>query len=387
MTSPLTQLRKFVAPEIIFGDGARHAAGNYVTTFGAEKVLLVSDPGVLLAGWVADIEAKLLEANIAVERFTAVSPNPRVDEIMAGAEIYRETGCKAIVAIGGGSPMDCAKGIGIVTAHGGHILDFEGVDTIRVPIPPLIFIPSTAGTSADISQFAIISDQQRRMKFSIISKAVVPDVSLIDPEVTMTMSPYLTACTGVDALVHAIEAFVSTGSGPLTDAHALEAMRLISSHLEALVANPTDGELRAQVMLGSMQAGLAFSNAILGAVHAMSHSLGGFLDLPHGLCNAMLLEHVVAYNYEAAPDRFKRVAEAVGIDCRGLSQQQVKKALFQYLVDLKHAVGLGGTLGIMGVSRSDVPFLTNHALGDPCILTNPRRSNSRDVAVVYEEAL
>ncbi|BBI54130.1 hypothetical protein HORIV_65510 [Vreelandella olivaria] len=280
MTSPLTQLRKFVAPEIIFGDGARHAAGNYVTTFGAEKVLLVSDPGVLLAGWVTDIEAKLLEANIAVERFTAVSPNPRVDEIMAGAEIYRETGCKAIVAIGGGSPMDCAKGIGIVTAHGGHILDFEGVDTIRVPIPPLIFIPSTAGTSADISQFAIISDQQRRMKFSIISKAVVPDVSLIDPEVTMTMSPYLTACTGVDALVHAIEAFVSTGSGPLTDTHALEAMRLISSHLEALVANPTDGELRAQVMLGSMQAGLAFSNAILGAVHAMSHSLGGFLDLP-----------------------------------------------------------------------------------------------------------
>ena len=145
--------------------------------------------------------------------------------------------------------------------------------------------------------------------------------------------------------MHAIEAFVSTGSGPLTDAHALEAMRLISSHLEALVANPADGELRAQVMLGSMQAGLAFSNAILGAVHAMSHSLGGFLDLPHGLCNAMLLEHVVAYNYEAAPDRFKRVAEAVGIDCRGLSQQQIKKALFQYLVDLKHAVGLGGTLG------------------------------------------
>ena len=152
---------------------------------------------MLLAGWVADIEAKLLEANIAVERFTAVSPNPRVDEIMAGAEVYRETGCKAIVAVGGGSPMDCAKGIGIVTAHGGHILDFEGVDTISVPIPPLIFIPSTAGTSADISQFAIISDQQRRMKFSIISKAVVPDVLLIDPEVTMTMSPYLTACTGV----------------------------------------------------------------------------------------------------------------------------------------------------------------------------------------------
>lgn len=383
----LTQLRKFVAPEIIFGDGARYAASNYVTTFGADKVLLVSDPGVVIAGWVADVEKTLLDAGIAVERFTAVSSNPRVAEIMAGAEHYRETGCKAIVAIGGGSPMDCAKGIGIVATHGGHILDFEGVDTIRVPIPPLIFIPSTAGTSADISQFAIISDQQRRMKFSIISKSVVPDVSLIDPQVTMTMSPYLTACTGIDALVHAIEAFVSTGSGPLTDTHALEAMRLISHHLEALVADPGNIELRTQVMLGSMQAGLAFSNAILGAVHAMSHSLGGFLDLPHGLCNAMLLEHVVAYNYDAAPERFKRVAEALSIDCRGLTQLQIKHVLFNYLSDLKRTVGLGGTLGNVGVSGSDVPFLTQHALGDPCILTNPRPSNSDDVAVVYKEAL
>ncbi|TVM05182.1 MAG: iron-containing alcohol dehydrogenase, partial [Halomonas sp.] len=184
-----------------------------------------------------------------------------------------------------------------------------------------------------------------------------------------------------------IEAFVSTGSGPLTDAHALEAMRLISQHLEALVADPGNGELRAQVMLGSMQAGLAFSNAILGAVHAMSHSLGGYLDLPHGLCNAMLLEHVVAYNYEAAPERFGRVAVTLGIECRGLTQQEIKQALFNYLSALKHNVGMGGTLGLVGVSGTDVPFLTHNALVDPCILTNPRRSNKDDVSSVYREAL
>jgi len=383
----LTSLRKFVAPEIIFGDGSRHLASNHIKSFGADAVLLVSDPGVMSAGWVRDVTSSLNEAGIAVTSFTNVSPNPRTEEVMAGAECYREAGCKAIVAVGGGSPMDCAKGIGIVVAHNNPITAFEGVDTLDLPIPPLVFIPSTAGTSADISQFAIISDQQRRMKFSIISKSVVPDVSLIDPEVTMTMSPYLTACTGIDALVHATEAFVSTGSGPLTDAHALEAMRLISQHLEALVGDPGNGELRTQVMLGSMQAGLAFSNAILGAVHAMSHSLGGYLDLPHGLCNAMLLEHVVAYNYDAAPDRFRRVAETLGVECRGLSQQQIKQALFNYLSALKHNVGMGGTLGLVGVSGTDVPFLTHNALVDPCILTNPRRSNKDDVSSVYREAL
>lgn len=387
MSHSITALRKFVAPEIIFGEGSRHAVANYAQTFGAERILLVSDPGVVAAGWVAEVEADLAAAGIDCRRFTAVSPNPRVEEVMAGAEVYRDHACQAIVAIGGGSPMDCAKGIGIVVAHDGHILDFEGVDTLRVPIPPLIFIPSTAGTSADISQFAILSDQSRRLKLSIVSKSVVPDVSLIDPAVTLTMTPFLTACTGIDALVHAIEAFVSTGSGPLTDAHALEAMRLINGHLVALVANPGDIELRAQVMLGSMQAGLAFSNAILGAVHAMSHSLGGFLDLPHGLCNSMLLEHVVAYNFEATPERFMRVAETLGIDCRGLTQRQVKQRLVSHLAALKHAVGLSGRLGEMGVGSSDVPLLTRHAMQDPCILTNPRRSSQRDVAVVYEEAL
>lgn len=367
--------------------GSRHSVVNFASNFGARHVLLVSDPGVEAAGWVTDIAELLQGADIRTTVFTGVSPNPRVDEVMAGAEIYRAGDCDVIVAIGGGSPMDCAKGIGIVASHGRHILEFEGVDTITNPPPPLILIPTTAGTSADVSQFAIISDPARRFKFSIISKAVVPDVSLIDPEVTQTMDPFLTACTGVDALVHAIEAFVSTGAGPLTDSHALEAIRLINRHLEPLVADTSNARLREQVMLASMQAGLAFSNAILGAVHAMSHSLGGFLDLPHGLCNALLLEHVVAYSFPSAEERFRLVAEAMGTDTRGMAGSEVKKRLMARIMELKQRVGLEARLSQLGVTTSDIPYLSGYAMKDPCILTNPRKSSLRDVQVVYEEAL
>jgi len=387
MASDISNLRKFVSPEIIFGAGARHTVANYASTFGARKVLIVSDPGVVAAGWVADVIKSLDAQDIAYALFTGVSPNPRCEEVMAGAEFYIEQGCNVIVAVGGGSPMDCAKGIGIVSTHGRHILEFVGVDMIDRPIPPLIFIPTTAGTSADVSQFAIISDQAEMIKVSIVSKSVVPDVSLIDPETTITVDPFLSACTGVDALVHAIEAFVSTGAGPLTDMHALDAIRIINTHLVDLINNPSDLFLREQIMLGSMKAGLAFSNAILGAVHAMSHSLGGFLDLPHGLCNAMLLEHVINFNYPEAENRFKVIAQTLGIDVRGLTTLQVKQRLIHHLVTLKANVGLTQKLGFNGVTASDIPILSAKAMTDPCILTNPRRSNQRDVEVVYEEAL
>ncbi|MDI3326328.1 iron-containing alcohol dehydrogenase [Pontibacterium granulatum] len=385
--SDISSLRKFVSPEIIFGEGARKTVANYARTFGARRVLVVSDPGVARAGWVRDVEQSLEEQGIDYVTFTDVSPNPRAEEVMKGAHFYREHDCNVIVAVGGGSPMDTAKGIGIISANGGDILSYEGVDTIHAPIPPLIFIPTTAGTSADVSQFAIISDQQEKVKISIVSKAVVPDVALIDPETTMTMDPFLTACTGVDAMVHAIEAFVSTGAGPLTDMHALDAIRLISTNLRPLVADPSNLALREQVMLGSMKAGLAFSNAILGAVHAMSHSLGGWLDLPHGLCNAMLLEHVIAYNYSNAADRFKVVAETMGLDTRGLNQTEIKARLMAAVIELKRDVGLSQKLAENGVSISDIPVLSEKAIKDPCILTNPRKSSQRDVEVVYEEAL
>ena len=385
--SEVIGLRKFVAPEIVFGSGARLLAGRYAQQFSAKKVLLVSDKGVIKAGWLEDVRKSLEEENIPYHIYSDISPNPRSFEVMQGAEIYRSEDCDVIIAVGGGSPMDAAKGIGIVSTNQKHILEFEGIDRIRIPAPPLIFIPTTAGTSADVSQFAIIANRDELVKIAIVSKTIVPDVALIDAETTMTMDPYLTACTGIDAMVHAFEAFVSTVSGPLTDDYALDAIKLIYQNLPGIYQDPTNLELREKVMLGSMKAGLAFSNAILGAVHAMAHSLGGMLDLPHGECNAMLLDHVVDFNFSYAAEKYKMISKAMGIDLRGMSDKEIKKKLMQTISDLKNSVGISNKLAQKGVSSADIPDLAKKAVKDACILTNPRKATQRDIEVIYEEAL
>lgn len=381
------ELRKFVAPEFMFGVGALNAVGRYAKNMGARKVLIVTDPGVITAGWTGKVTASLEERKIPHVIFSDVTPNPRADEVMAGAEIFRTEGCDVIVSVGGGSPTDCAKGIGIVSSNHRNILEFEGVDRIAVPMPPMVCVPTTGGTSADVSQFAIISDCEKMTKIAIISKAVVPDVSLIDPSTLTTMDPYLSACTGIDALVHAIEAYVSTGSSPITDLHALEAVRLISGNLLASLADPDDIELRTLIMRGSLEAGLAFSNASLGAVHAMAHSLGGLLDLPHGECNAVLLDHVMAFNLRAAPERYQRIAQEMGLDLRGMKSRSASNAVLEEVRRLKREAGIYRALSKLGVSRPDIPDLAVNALKDACMLTNPIKPNKRDVEVIYEEAL
>jgi alcohol dehydrogenase len=382
----MLELRKFVAPEFVFGPEARKLAVQYAINFGAKKVLLVTDPGVLCAGWAAEVAGAFETAGIDCVLFSQVTPNPRADEVMAGAELYRSENCDVIVAVGGGSPMDCAKGIGIVCTNHRSILDFEGIDNVDVPGPPLICIPTTAGTSADVSQFAIINNPERKIKIAIISKTVVPDVALIDPETTLTMDRHLTACTGMDALVHAIEAFASTASGPITDIHALAAIGLIHENLLRALASPDDILHRSQLMLASLEAGLAFSNASLGAVHAMAHSLGGLLDLPHGECNALLLEHVVAFNFSSASKRYCRIAEALGIDTAGKAEPRIKQALLSRIHDLREAACIGNTLGQRGVSSSDIPLLARNAIQDPCMVTNPCQPTIRDIETIYASA-
>jgi alcohol dehydrogenase len=379
--------RKFVAPEFIFGAGCRRLAGQYARNLGGRRVLLVSDPGVSAAGWTRQVAANLEESGLWYVLHDGVSPNPRAEQIMAGAQLYAEQRCNLLVAVGGGSVMDCAKGIGIVSSNGGHILHYQGVDQVMQPMPPLICIPTTAGTAADISQFAIISDRQRRAKVAIISKAVVPDLALIDPETTTSMDPFLTACTGMDALTHAVEAFVSRASSPITDLHALQAVRKLGDHLLPAIQQPDDLHQRSAIMLASLHAGLAFSNAILGAAHAMAHSLGGMHDLPHGLCNAMLLDRVVGFNFHAAPERFARIAQELGIDLRGLTLDQRKNTLVQGLRDLRQSAGLGPSLRPLGVGSDDIGRLGKMAMQDPCMITNPLQPSRRDIEALYEEAL
>jgi alcohol dehydrogenase len=387
MAVSVAHLRKFVTPEIIFGNGSRFLAGEYCKKFYIQSPMVVTDPGVAAAGWTEQVRQSLVEQGIEPLIYDQVSPNPRDHQIMEGARQYVEAGCDAIIAVGGGSPMDCAKGIGIVAANGGSILDYEGVDQIHSPLPPMIFIPTTAGTSADVSQFAIINDTSEKVKISIISKIVIPDIALIDPETTVTMDPYLTACTGMDALAHAVEAFVSTASSKITDVHALEAIRLLDRFLPKISEAPNDMALRENIMLASMEAGLAFSNAVLGAVHAMAHSLGGLLDLPHGECNSLLLEHVTNFNFDAAPEKFKIIAQAMGVDTRGLNRTQVRKALFEKIRSMRMHLGISKSLGRVNVRPHDIPHLSEKAINDACLLTNPRPAGKRDIQVIYEDAL
>ncbi|GAB6038908.1 iron-containing alcohol dehydrogenase [Fundidesulfovibrio butyratiphilus] len=379
--------RKFLAPKFVFGQGCATLAGRYARNLGGNAALLVSDPGVRGHGLVEPVRASLRAQGVSVVDFCDVSANPRDVQVMAGASVYAAKKCDMLVAVGGGSAMDCAKGIGIVIANGGNILDFEGADNVPLPGPPLICIPTTAGSAADVSQFAIITDTGRKVKIAIVSKLMVPDASLLDPELTVSMPPELTAHTGLDALAHAVEAYVSNASSPLTDILALEAVALIRDNLPKVVTRPDDIELRSRMLHACLLAGLSFSNAILGAVHAMAHSLGGYLDLPHGLCNALLLEYVIKCNYGAAPERFARLAEILGEKyppgAPGGSLDEVV-ATFQ---NFRKACGVTQTLAQVGVKQADVARLSALAVLDPCMTTNPRALSAKDVEKIFLEAL
>ncbi|MEW6531406.1 MAG: alcohol dehydrogenase-like regulatory protein ErcA [Thermodesulfobacteriota bacterium] len=383
----LLELRKFLVPEFVYGEGAIDLVGRYARNFGAKKLLMVTDPGIVRAGWAGRVEALLNHEEIPYVVYDGVTPNPKDEEVMAGAEVYRDQGCDVIVAVGGGSPIDCAKGIGIVSGNNKHILEFEGVDEVPMPGPPLICIPTTAGTSADISQFAIIVDTTRRVKIAIISKTVVPDTSLIDPETTVTMPLDLTAATGIDALAHGFEAYVSNASSPITDLLALEAIRLVDEHLISAVQKPQEMKYRNGMMMASLLAGMAFSNASLGLVHAMAHALGGLLDSAHGVCNAVLLEHVVDFNFSVASEKYGKIGAALGLDMEGMDQEDRKSAIIDKIVGLRQSAGIHLRLRELGVTQKQIHRLAQNALRDPCLATNPREPKLKEVEAIYEKAL
>ncbi len=383
----LAELRKFYAPEFVFGRQARRLSGRHAANLGARRVLVVTDPGVAAAGWTAEVIDALLGEGLVPIVFDAVTPNPRVHEVLAGAALYRDEGCNAIVAVGGGSPIDCAKGIGVVTANGSDVSRFEGVDEVPLPGPPLLCVPTTAGSGADVSQFAILCEPQRRLKFSIVSKKVVPDVSLVDPETTATIPAFLACCMGLDALTHALEALVSNAASPLTDLHALEAVRLAAGALPRVASGGADDETLAAMSLATLESGLAFSNASLGAVHAMAHAVGERFDAPHGLCDALLLPIVVEFNYDDAAFAYDRFAEALGLDLRGMGPPERRETLVAALRRLLALLGVEGSLADLGARTADIPDLARNAMADCCMVTNPRRPTQRDVEALYEQAL
>lgn len=373
-------LRKCVFPEFIFGLGARKLADSYARNLGMRRPLLVTDPKVRQTPWFLDVTQALDATSVEYFIFDDVVPNPRDFNVSRGVIHYQHNRCDGIIALGGGSPMDCAKAIGIVALNGGQITQYEGVDKISRPLPPLICIPTTAGTSADVSQFAIIADTARKVKMAIVSKSIVPDLALIDPETTLSMDLDLSIHTGLDALTHAFEAYVSNAASTFTDMYALQAIEYLFDALPKVVADPSNMEARGAVMMGSLLAGLAFSNASLGAVHAMAHSLGGQTDLPHGLCNAILLDHVVEYNFPHAQEKYKNIGKLLGKHLR--SQHDLLAALR----DFKASLGFAATLGSSGLDAALLPALSATAFKDACLVTNPKLPSIEEIERIYEKA-
>jgi len=378
-------IRKFVCPEIVEGLDSRKLVHRYALNMGLSRVMLVSDEGLCQAGWTGEVEQILSSNGIEVVPFYKLTPNPKDYEVHEGAELYQQSRCDGIITVGGGSATDCGKGIGIIVSNWGNIRQYEGVDKISRPIPPQISIPTTCGTSADLSQFALIVDSERKSKMTIVSKALVPDLSIIDPRTLTTLDAYQTACTGLDALSHAIEAFVSNAHSSLSDLNAQSAMVLVHKNLLEALKHPERLEPRIALMQGSMQAGLAFSNASLGATHAMSHSLGGVYDLTHGECNSILLNRVINFNYDAEELRFKKVCELLNIEVAGLNNRQIREALSREFLAFRKAAGIASSLRDKGVHEDDFNMLSTYAMHDACIVTNPRKPTKDDLKAIYAE--
>ncbi|EGD44975.1 1,3-propanediol dehydrogenase [Nocardioidaceae bacterium Broad-1] len=386
-TAPLDQVVKFQAPEVVFGPDSLGEAGYAAARLGARRPFVVTDPGIVEAGWVDELLRLLRAEGLAPVLWTEVTPNPKDHEVRRAYERYVETEADVIVAIGGGSCMDAAKGVAVLSGNGGDILDYAGIDQIARPIPPMLMIPSTSGTGADVSQFCIVTDTDRRVKITIMGRALVPDVSITDPRLLTTMPEALNAATGLDALTHGIESYVSLAHNPLADGHAMASVALVCRHLRSTITEPGAMEHRAMMAQASLQAGLAFTNAILGATHAMSHQVGGLLDAPHGVVNGVLLPHVIRYNARSVPERFVGLARAAGLPVDGVPGYVAAEMLADHVRRLADDVGVPRGLRDLGVTDTDLDTLSVTTLDDACLTTNPRPTSRTEIHALFREAL
>jgi alcohol dehydrogenase class IV len=380
-------ISKFVAPEIIFGRGSLSQLGESVVRIGASKVFLVSDQDVIKAGWVDQAVHYLQAAGLETEIFSSLTTNPKDFEVSEGVVRYLEARCDGIVAVGGGSPTDVAKAIAILATNGGELQDYEGINKISRPLPPMVIAPTTAGAGSEVSQFTIIVDTARKLKMSIISKSLVPDIAIVDPELLKTKDAKLAAATGLDALTHGIESYVSLAATPLTDIHALKAIQLISQNLLRAVTDRQDMEANTNMAMAALTAGLAFSNAILGATHAMTHQVDGLIDKHHGETNAAILPHVMEFNLPTCPDRFRDIAGAMGEDTVGLDPLAAGALAIGAVKRLIAAIGLARGLAEFGLQEEFIPLLSRNAMKDACLVTNPRSASYEEIVSIFRKSM
>ncbi|AOM40728.1 L-threonine dehydrogenase [Xenorhabdus hominickii] len=377
----------FIPPVNKIGMGCMTEAVDLIKNYGYRQALIVTDRVLNEIGVVTKVQTLLADVGIKSAIYDGTNPNPTTINVEEGLEILRRHDCDCVISLGGGSPHDCAKGIAMVATNGGDIRDYEGVDRSAKPQLPLIAINTTAGTASEMTRFCIITDVERHIKMAIVDKNVTPILSVNDSALMAAMPKGLTAATGMDALTHAIEAYVSTAANPITDACALKAVTMISNNLRRAVENGSDMEARENMAYAQFLAGMAFNNASLGYVHAMAHQLGGFYDLPHGVCNAVLLPHVQRFNAKVSAVRLKEIAVAMGVDVTNLNDEQGAEACIHAISTLATDVNIPAGLSALNVKEEDLPILATNALKDACGFTNPIQASHEEIVAIFKAAM
>ena len=378
----------FIPTVSLMGVGAHKEVAKQVKVLGGKNVILVTDAFLGRPGGMAEDIKGLLEAEgIKVTIYAGAEPNPTDKNVHDGLKLYQESGADTLMSLGGGSSHDCAKGIGLVATNGGNIRDFEGLDKSTKPLPPFIAINTTAGTASEMTRFAVITNTSNHVKMAIADWRTTPTVAINDPLLMVGMPPALTAATGMDALTHAVEAYVSTIATPVTDSAALMAIKLIATNLRQAVANGQNLDARDKMAYAEYLGGMAFNNAALGYVHAMAHQLGGLYNLPHGVCNAILLPHVESFNLIACPERFVDIAVAMGENIEGLSIREAADLAISAIKKLSADVGIPAGLAELNVQEKDFEVMAQNAMKDICQYTNPRIATLADVINIYKAAM
>ena len=371
-----------------FGAGARRMLADEFRGRGYVRAFVVTDKDLIRFGVAGKVTCVLDEAGIAYEIFSDLKPNPTVKNVQAGVEAFRRSGADAIVAIGGGSAMDTAKAVGIIAANPafGDVVSLEGVAPTANRSVPVFALPTTAGTAAEVTINYVITDEANTKKMVCVDPKDIPAVAIIDAELMAAMPRGLTAATGMDALTHAIEGYITKGAWTLTDMFELKAVELIARWLPAAVENGADTEAREGMAVAQYIAGMGFSNVGLGLVHGMAHPLGAFYDIPHGVANALLLPYVMQYNMESSLVKFGDVARAMGVDTAGMDTRQAAQAAVDAVRALAVRVGIPQRLSSLGVREEELPRLAASALADVCTPGNPRDTSAEEILALYREA-
>jgi len=387
MTMQLT-VSRFCMPSIsLIGCGASKAVGDQLKAYGAKKALLVTDKGMSKMGVADTIKKYIEDAGLQAVLFDGAEPNPTDLNVAAGLKVYNENGCDSIVTLGGGSSHDCGKGIGVLVTNGGKIHDYAGFDTVTKPMPTFVAINTTAGTGSEMSPGVVITNTETHVKMVIWSINIPPNVAINDTELMAGMPPALTAATGMDALTHAVEAYVAAMANPKSDALALQAIKLTAKYLPQAVGNGQNLDARQGMAFAEYLAGEAFSSAGLGIAHSLAHQPGSFIGLPHGVCNAIFLPLVCEFNMIACVEKYVDVAEAMGVNVAGLTPRDAALAGIEAIRKLSSDIGIPSGLAELGMKESDIPKLAEASMKDVCVGTNPRPPKLQDMINLYKKAM